>query len=199
MTYPNYVKVNDKKYKINTDFRVAIECDKIARDTSIQDEERALAIIYKLFGDDGLKDYNNYEKLLELGQKYLACGKELKSKGNSKPDMDYIQDEGYIRSSFKYDYKYDPYEMEYMHWYEYFNDLNNLSNSELGTCCILNRVRNLRNMDLNEIKDSKQRQKIFEAKEIVALKTEKQERHFTQKQEEARNKFIKLAGLDERS
>lgn len=196
MTYPNYVKVNDKKYKINTDFRVAIECDSIARNENIEGEERALAIIYKLFGEEGLKDTQNYEKLLELAQKYLSCGKEIDIKHNQKPDMDYIEDEGYIRSSFKYDYKYDPYEMEYMHWYEYFNDLNNLSNSELGDCCILNRVRNLRNMDLNEIKDPKEKQKIQEAKQAVALKRNKKEKHFTEEQNKSINKFKKLAGLD---
>ena len=68
MDYPKYVKIGEKKYKINTDFRVAIECQEIALDDSIGDFERALAIIYKLFGDDGLDDSNNYEKLLE----YLA-------------------------------------------------------------------------------------------------------------------------------
>ena len=74
MDYPKYVKIGEKKYKINTDFRVAIECQEIALDDSIGDFERALAIIYKLFGEDGLDDSNNYEKLLELAQKYLSCG-----------------------------------------------------------------------------------------------------------------------------
>ena len=52
---PEYVKVGDKKYKINTDFRVAIECNNIAQDDSIGDTEGPLAIIYKLFGDEALK------------------------------------------------------------------------------------------------------------------------------------------------
>ena len=46
MNNPEYVKVNDKKYKINTDFRVALECSKIAEDKEISDIERALALIY---------------------------------------------------------------------------------------------------------------------------------------------------------
>ena len=55
MNNPQYVKVDDKLYKINTDFRVALECDKIARDKSIGDYERALAIIYKLFGEKRIR------------------------------------------------------------------------------------------------------------------------------------------------
>ena len=45
MNNPEYVKVGDKKYKINTDFRVAIECNNIAQDDSIGNTERPLAII----------------------------------------------------------------------------------------------------------------------------------------------------------
>ena len=50
MNNPQYVKVKDKKYKINSDFRVALKCDKVAKDSKIDDTERALAIIYLLFG-----------------------------------------------------------------------------------------------------------------------------------------------------
>ena len=71
MNKPEYVKVDDKLYKINTDFRVAIECNKIAMDKKIGDTERALAIIYKLFGEDGL-DCTKINKLLELGLKYIS-------------------------------------------------------------------------------------------------------------------------------
>ena len=52
---PQYVKVDNKLYKINTDFRVALECNRIAEDTSIGEYERALAIIYKLFGEERIR------------------------------------------------------------------------------------------------------------------------------------------------
>ena len=51
--YPEYVEVKGKRYKINTDFRVAIECNRIAEDETIGDFERVLGIIYTLFGDEG--------------------------------------------------------------------------------------------------------------------------------------------------
>ena len=132
MNYPEYVKIGDKKYKINTDFRVAIECNQIAEDENIKDYERALGIIYKLFGDDGLNDMENYNKLLELGLRYLRLDEtdEIKRGKEEKITMDFVEDEKYIKSSFKYDYKYDPYSKEYLHWWEFYNDLKNLSNSE---------------------------------------------------------------------
>ena len=192
--YPEYAEINDKRYKINTDFRVAIECQNIATDESISDYERALAIIYKLFGDDGIDDFNNYDKLLEIATKYLSCGKELDNK-NEESDMDFVQDKGYIESSFKYDYKYNPYELKYLHWYEFYNDLSNLSNSEMGNCCVLNRVRNLRNYDTKEIKDPKERKKVEEAKKQVALKKEHKKREFSEKEQKNMEEFYKSIGL----
>lgn len=193
--YPEYAEINDKKYKINTDFRVAIECQNIATDESISDYERALAIIYKLFGDEGINDFDNYEKLLEIAIKYLSCGKELDNKSKEEPDMDFNKDKGYIESSFKYDYKYNPYSLNYLHWYEFYNDLNNLSNSEMGNCCVLNRVRNLRNYDTKEIKDPKERKKVEEAKKQVALKKEHKKREFSDKEKQNMEEFYKSIGL----
>ena len=194
MKYPQYAKIDNIKYKINTDFRVAIECNEIALDKSINDFERSLAIIYKLFGEKGLNDFENHEKLQEIALKYLSCGKEM-PKENGEIDMDYIEDEGYIRSSFQYDYKYDPYERKYCHWWKFYNDLCNLSNSEFGNCCILSRIRNIRNYDLKTIQDSKEREKMRKAKESVALKRNKKEIILTQKQQESIDKLNKILGI----
>lgn len=200
MQNPQYVKIKDKKYKINTDFRVAIKCDKIARDTKIDDLERALAIIYMLFGDDGLNSYEDWSELIRLGQKYLLLGKENKSlkNENEKPDMDFEKDRAYIRTSFIQDYGYNPYEKEYIHWWDFWNDLNGLSNSEFGNCCILNRVRNLRNYDISKIKDAKERQKIIEAQRMVSLDNDEEyeEVKYTEQEENSINQFYKEMGID---
>lgn len=186
MNRPNCVKIESKEYKINTDFRYAIECVKIAENQNINDIERALAIIYTLFGEEGINTPEHYEKLLEMAKKYLLCGEEYHDE-NKKPDMDFIQDENIIASSFKYDYSYNPYAEEYLHWYEFHNDLMNLSNSEFGTCCALSRLRNFRNLDPNEIKDEKKRNEIIQEQKRVAVKKNVQHkvREFTD--EEIRN------------
>ena len=182
--YPEYAEVNGRKYKINTDFRYAIKCNQIAMDDTIGDTERALGLIVTLYGPDALNVPEDYEKLLTIAVKYLCCGEEP-VKGE-KQDMDFIKDQKYIESSFKYDYNYDPYKEKYIHWYEFYNDLNNLSNSEMGDCCVLSRIRNLRNFDTSQIKDQKEKDKIEKAKRMVALeKTNERKREFTE--EEIRN------------
>ena len=188
--YPEYVEIEGKQYKINTDFRYAIECNRIAEDKTIGDFERALAVIYTLYGDEGLDNPNHYDKLLKLGLKYLQCGKEAKGIVDTKKDMDYIQDMDYIEASFMSDYHIDLPSTK-MHWWKFYNLMNGLSNSEMGNCCVLNRIRNLRNFDLNEIKDQKERQKIMKAQQSVALKQDEPVIKMTEEQKKSSEEFYK--------
>lgn len=199
MNNPQYVKVDDKLYKINTDFRIALECNKIAEDESIGNLERAMAIIYKLFGEDGL-DCENQNKLLELGMKYLLLGREeksLKNDSHDKYELDFNKCIGLIKASFKFDYKYDPYELEYLHWYDFYNDLESLSTSEFGNCCILNRIVSILEQEPKEIKDSKQRQKLIDAQKLLKEKyCKKEEKKMTKEQEESARAFYKSLGIE---
>lgn len=189
MNYPKYAKIEDRIYEINTDFMVAIKCNEVAEDETISDYERGLAIVYLLFGEKGLKS-NDKVALLEKAKYYLSCGKELEPIDDD-PDMDYIEDYSYIKTSFRSDYgiKLDE---EKIHWWEFNELMNGLSNSELGDCCVLNRIRNLRNYDTKEIKDKKERDKIEKAKQQVALKKYKKENHLTKEQEKSMEELDKL-------
>lgn len=162
------IQIDDIIYTANVDFRVAIECNRIAEDKTIGDYERSLAILYMVYGDDGLEHQEHYERLLEWVLNYFSCGKEIEA-DDDKPDMDFIEDMDYIEASFMSDYHIDLENAE-MDWQKFNKLLNGLSNSEMGNCCILNRVRNLRNYNTKEIKDLKERQKIERAKRQVALK-----------------------------
>ena len=133
----------------------------------------------------------NHSELLRLATKYLGLGKEVE-KSNEEPDMDFEQDMDYIETSFMSDYGID-LSKEKMHWWKFYNLINGLSNSELGNCCVLNRVRNLRRFDATTIKDSKERQRIIEAQKSVALK--KNVPVLTDKQKQSVENIIKLAGL----
>lgn len=191
INYPEYAEVNGKRYKINTDFRNAIECDEIARNDTIDDEERALAIIFVLYGEEGLKATDDYLELLEIAKKFLSCNEDIKP-SKDKPDMDYIQDMPYIEASFYSDYKIN-LENETMHWWKFYYLLNALSNSELGNCCIFNQIRNIRNMDASKIEDRKERDKLNELKERYALKRNKKKP--TKEQQESASKFFDALGL----
>ena len=162
---PEYVKVGNKKYKINTDFRVGLECNRIAEDETISDYERAKAIIYKLFGNDGYNDKFNHEVLIELSIKYLSRGDENKT-SNREPNMDFEQDRGRINSSFFSVYGLrDIWGIDYMHLYDFYDYLNGLTED-----CALNYARYVRDFDMSSITDSKELKLWKERKEEVALK-----------------------------
>ena len=199
MNNPQYVKVDNKLYKINTDFRVALECNNISEDKTIGEYERAMAIIYKLFGEDGL-NCENQNKLLELAMKYLLLGRDknsLKNEPRDKYELDFNKCIGLIKASFKFDYKYDPYELEYLHWYDFYNDLESLSTSEFGNCCILNRITGILNEEPKEIKDRKTREKLVKSQQLLKEKyCKKEEKKMTKEQEESARAFYKSLGIE---
>lgn len=187
------IKIDDTIYEANVDFRVAIRCNEIATDKTIGDLERALGVICTMFGAYALDNPRHYEKLLKWAKNYLSCGVEVQDT-KEQPDMDYIEDYDYIVASFQSDYGIDLDSVD-MDWKRFNTLMNGLSNSELGNCCVLNRVRNLRNYDPSQIKDAKERQKVVKAKEQVALKKYKEENHLTKEQEESMERLNKILGL----
>ena len=166
INYPKFVKTKKRTYKINTDYRFALRCDEISK-KYISEEEKALAIIYILFGEEGLNNAEDWNELLEVGLKYLSYKGTLDSINEEEEcDMSFEQDWGYIQASFFGDYGIDLSNCQ-MHWYQFFDLLNGLSEES-----ILGRIRYIRNFDLNKIKDSKERETWIKQKERVALKTE---------------------------
>ena len=115
------IQVENTIYEVDDDFRTAIRCNQIAEDETIGDFERALGVLMTLFGEKAIDNTNHYEKLLKWAKKYLSCGNENISI-EQEPTMDYIEDEKYIKSSFKYDYGYNTNRLLYL--YSEMNDKN---------------------------------------------------------------------------
>ena len=187
---PEYIKVDGKKYKINTSYKVALRCNEISMDETIGRVEKMLAIIYLLFGEEALEDKKNYEKFFELAIDYLRCGEELDDEPNEEPDMSFSQDYRLIRASFKSDYGID-IEKEDLHWWDFYTYLNGLTEN-----CVLNRVRELRTYDTSGIKDVKERERINRAKKRFALK--QKEKPLTEKQRKSVEHFYELTGIKRR-
>ncbi len=164
--YPTKVEVDGIVIPIDTSFKTALRCMEVINDDSINDQERALAVIYLLTDDIPKVDLN---KLLLVLKKYLQCGQEEIHPVSLQKDMDLEQDEKYIISSFMFDYGID-LEKEDMHWWRFMDLLNGLSSE-----CILSRIRDIRTMDLSIYKDPKSREKILKARRQVALKIKHKE------------------------
>ncbi len=190
--YPTHAEIDSKLYKINTDFRYALACFKIIDDASISNVERALAVISVLFGkEDEEGNIVNIPENLEVALKkaaiFLSCGKEKKNIKEVKKDMDFEYDSGYIRASFMSDYSIDLATSK-MHFWQFCELISGLTEDS-----ILNRVRDLRNTNLSDYKDSKTKQKLQDAMERVALPKEED---YDAEELEMINNFNKLLGDD---
>lgn len=161
MSYPEVIEIAGEEYPINTGYPFALACFACIEDKDLSEVERAygvLAILYKEIPEDT-------NEALRLAVKYLQRGKAAKEDGPDRAkDMDYQEDIDYIRSSFRSDYGINLNEKEDMHWWEFSELLQGLTDG-----CILNRIRDLRNYDLTDVKDPKTRSKIIRAQREVAL------------------------------
>lgn len=90
--------------------------------------------------------------------------------------------------------------MEHLHWYTFYEDLQNLSTSEFGNCCILNRVASIINQDVSKIKDSKDRDELIKTQAILKSKycinyyNNNENKEITEKQKESATKFYESLG-----
>lgn len=158
--YPKYANINGERYELNTDFRVGLRCFEVIEDKTICDEERSLAVIYLIFGF--IPD-TDLELFLEKATLFLQCGKTKEEHEEQKKDMDFEHDRAYITASFMSDYKIDLNTIN-LHWWQYIELIQGLTEH-----CVLSRVREIRNYDLSELKDSKSRMKMAKAQQSVAL------------------------------
>lgn len=168
--YPEFAEIDGVQYKINTDYRVALNCFDAIEDENLNDISRAFAIITLLFGYkneetgeiEGVPDNTN--EALRIADKYLRCGNENVSTSNTKKDMDFNYDMKYIKASFLSDYGIDLDEVEHMHYWKFCDLIGGLTEQS-----VLSKVRDLRNTDLNDYKDAKIRSKLQIAMKNVEL------------------------------
>ena len=174
MEYPEFAEIDGVQYKINTDYRVALNCFDAIEDEHLNDVSRAFAIITLLFGYkneetgeiEGVPDNTN--EALRIADKYLKCGNENVSTSNKKKDMDFNYDMKYIKASFLSDYGIDLDEVEHMHYWKFCDLIGGLTEQS-----VLSKVRDLRNTDLNDYKDAKIRSKLQIAMKNVELPQKK--------------------------
>lgn len=170
MAYPQYVKIRGEKVKIKTDYRTALRCFDVINNEDISDCERSLAVIFILYGyipeDELLSDY------LNMAQKFLQCGESIETQQEKTADMDFNFDRKYINASFMSDYHIDLEQSENMHFWQYCELIQGLTDGS-----ILSRVRYIRNCDIKDYAQ-KDRAAVIKAKEELALpvKQSKEER-----------------------
>lgn len=186
--YPTKIEANGNIYNINTDYRIALACFRALNDEEITDLERFYAVETLLLGENVLEE--DEEILQDKIGIYLRCGKE-ENTNNNEIDFDYVQDETITKTSIRQCYHIDLNNIDYMHWYEYNELISGLTSES-----VLNKIRELRSYNVNDIKDINEKNRILKAKESVALNKKKQT--FSKEEEKNINEFYKKIGLEKK-
>lgn len=130
---PYFVYIENKKYKINVDFRNMLKFEKIIRDRKLKDYEKIFHSL-KLFYPDFLKiissNKNIQIKAIDKLIWFYKCGRDYEEPktggGNSTNSYDIDYDAEYIYGAFMHDYKID-LAKEKLHWWKFkacFKSLN---------------------------------------------------------------------------
>lgn len=160
--YPYVMEANGRNYPINTDYRVGLACFKALYDPEISDLERFYAIEGLLLGTDVLEE--DEPILKEKIRKYLSCERE-EVETDEPISYHYIQDEKITRTSIRQCYHLDLNSMPYLHWYEYNELIEGLTDETL-----LSKIREIRTINTNKISDSADKERIEKLKGIYAIK-----------------------------
>lgn len=191
MDNPEYIQIEDKKYKINADYRNVLEFNRLYKDENISDYEKLLSTICMFYGKDAIEDEENYNQLLEGVKKIIDGRPNSINKAyieERKQDMDYDKDMNLIISSMWSEYGID-ITKEKIHWWTFFDLLNGLSSE-----CALNRVREIRTKDISKIQDKDERNTYIKLKQMWNLDAKK-ENELTEEQIRSRDEFYKNLNL----
>ncbi len=167
---PNNVEIDNKKYKINTDFRTSILFELLIQDNSLEQKEKlmkALKLYYPVVP-------KNIDEAIEKILWFYKCGKDfqfgdnskLKKSTGTKRELEYSfeYDDEYIYAAFLDQYNIDLQDIDYLHWWKFRAMFNSLKEDNL-----IVKMIGYRSVNLSEITDKEQRKQIEKMKELYKL------------------------------
>lgn len=184
---PTTVDINNKIFKIDSNFRTAILFELAMQDEDFPKEsliQYALNLFYKKAIPQNLQK-EAIEKILW----FYKCGinDDLEEDSNNKSNFEkngnliysFEYDQSYIYAAFLSQYNVDLQDIEYMHWWKFKSMFDSLKDDNL-----IVKIMDYRAKDLNSIEDKEEREHIKQMKERFKLPTK------IDKEEEQRRKEI---------
>lgn len=166
---PTNVEIDNKKYKINTDFRTSILFELLIQDNSLEQKEKlmkALKLYYPVVP-------KNIDEAIEKILWFYKCGKDFqfgdsKSKGSNRTNREleysFEYDDEYIYAAFLDQYNIDLQDIDYLHWWKFRAMFKSLKEDNL-----IVKMMGYRSVNLSEITDKEQRKQIKKMKELYKL------------------------------
>lgn len=169
---PTTVKIEDKDYEINSDFRTSILFELLMQDNELGEENKiiqALELYYPTLP-------KNINEAIEQMLWFYRCGKDIApgkgtGKGKSEQIYSYEYDDDYIYSAFLDQYAVDLQDIEYLHWWKFKAMFKALKEDNE-----IVKIMGYRAMDLSKIKDKEQKAYYKKMKELYKIPINKNEK-----------------------
>lgn len=158
---PTEVKIEDKYYKINSDYRTSILFEIMLQDEEVSEVDKIYNALNLYYGDNIPA---NIQEAINKIIWFYSCGKgPKKHTGKNIKLYDYEVDAGLIYAAFKQQYNIDLTETDLHYWKfrELFASLTDITQFV--------KVMGYRSINLNSIKDTEERKRYKELKEFYAL------------------------------
>ncbi len=168
---PTNVEIDNKRYKIDSNFRTSILFEMMMQDNELDKEEKitnALQLYYPIVP-------TNINEAVKKLIWFYSCGKDnTKHKGTGSGEAEQIYnyefDDGYIYSAFLSQYGIDLQDIDYLHWWKFKAMFNSLKEDNK-----IIKIMSYRSLDLNTIKDKEQKANYRRLKKIYELPKNKTE------------------------
>lgn len=166
--FPEYVVIDGKKYRIITDFREYIKLLELLRDEQIETSDKYY-LIMQWFLDIPKA---SFKKCLDALANFMTMESEQEEstednegKAESKKQvLSYTQDAPFILSGFLECYGIDLQQVDYMHWWKFQILIEGMNED-----CELKKRMSYRSIDVSQIKDKAERDRIKRIQMQIAI------------------------------
>lgn len=114
---PIKLKVNDKIYDINYDYKTAIKTLMAFEDEELSQEEKLYILIHNIYIDEVPEE--NLEEACKKALLFLNCGKEYESTGNERRIYSFKKDGNYIFTGINATHHIDIEKESDLHWWKF--------------------------------------------------------------------------------
>lgn len=153
-SFPTKIRIKDKIYKINSDFRNCIKIIQAFEDEDLYDEEKYLILIKRLYMDEIPSE--DLEEAIIKGIRFLDLGEESENnEENIKRLYSFSKDNTYIYTGIRQSHNIDLNSIEYLHWWNFVYLF-----LDIGQDCMFNQLIYYRQRK-NEGKLTKDEKKVY--------------------------------------
>ena len=166
---PKEVTIDNKEYKINSDFRTSILFELLMQDSSIREEDKVLMALQLYYPQIPMNINGAIEKMIW----FYRCGKDIsKSKGNGKGKSvtqiySFEYDDDYIYAAFMDQYNIDLQDIDYLHWWKFKAMFKGLKEDNE-----IVKIMGYRSIDVSKIKDKEQKAYYKKMKDLYKIPTQ---------------------------